>query len=302
MKRAARGLTVAGAMTTTQAITSPRKRLLADLDAEEQRFDVAGAGTVVLESGQGAPLVLLHGGIECGGAVWAPVMPALAETHRVVVPDLPGLGESEPAESLDAATFEEWLQALLAMMCGEPPVLVAHSLTGALAARLAARNGGLFRRLVIYASPGVGAYRVPLDLRIVAMRFGLRPTEANAERFERFAFFDLDLARRRDPEWFAAFSEYSRLRAAVPHVKRAMAQLLKAGTKQVPDSELRRIEAPATLLWGRQDRFVPLALGEAAAARLGWPLHVIDRAGHVPHIERRDAWLDALQTKPRSTP
>ncbi len=288
-------------MTTTQAITSPRKRLLAGLDVEERRFDVAGVGTVVLQSGQGASLVLLHGGIECGGAVWAPVLSALAEDHRVIVPDLPGLGESEPAERLDAAAFEEWLQALLAVMCDEPPVLVAHSLIGGLAVRFAARKGRLLRRLVIYASPGVGAYRLPLGLRIAAMRFGLRPTEANAERFERFAFFDLDLARRRDPGWFTAFSEYSRLRAAVPHVKRAMAQLLKAGTKQVPDSELRRLEAPATLLWGRHDRFVPLALGEAAAARLGWPLHVIDRAGHVPHIEQCEAWLDALQTKRRST-
>ncbi len=301
MKRAAGARTVAGAMTTTQAITSPRSRLLAGLDADERRFDAAGVGTVVLESGQGPPLVLLHGGIECGGAVWAPAIPALAATHRVVVPDLPGLGESEPAERLDASNFERWLQALLAATCDEPPVVVAHSLTGGLAARFAARNGARLRGLVIYASPAVGPYRVPLGLRVVALRFGLRPTKANAERFERFAFLDLDVARRRDPEWFAAFSEYSRLRAAVPHVKRAMAQLLKAGTKQVPDSELRRIEAPAALLWGRHDRFVPLALGEAAATRLNWPLRVIDRAGHVPHIEQREAWLDALQTQRRST-
>ena len=81
-----------------------------------------------------------------------------------------------------------------------------------------------------------------------------------------------------------------------------MAQLLKAGTKQIPDSELRRIEAPAALLWGRHDRFVPPGLGEAAATRLNWPLRVIDRAGHVPHIEQREAWLDALQTQRRSTP
>jgi hypothetical protein len=39
---------------------------------------------------------------------------------------------------------------------------------------------------------------------------------------------------------------------------------------------------------------VPLGLAEAASARLGWPLHVIDDAGHVPHIERRDALLAVL--------
>lgn len=272
-----------------------RARLLGGLPVTERRLAVAGVSTVVLEGGHGSPLILLHGGIECGGAVWAPVVTALTESYRVVVPDLPGLGESEPVGRLDAAAFDDWLLALLRLTCQERRALVAHSLTGGLAARFAARHGDLLRRLVIYAAPGVGPYRMPLGLRVVAMRFGLRPTEANAERFERFAFFDLDLARRRDPEWFAAFSEYSRLRAAVAPVKRAMAQLLKAGTKQVPDTELRRIEVPTALLWARHDRFVPLGLGQAASSRLGWPLHLIDDAGHVPHVEQPDVFLQALR-------
>lgn len=272
-----------------------RARLLGGLPVTERRLAVAGVSTVVLEGGHGSPLILLHGGIECGGAVWAPVVTALTESHRVVVPDLPGLGESEPVGRLDAAAFDDWLLALLRLTCQERPALVAHSLTGGLAARFAARHGDLLRRLVIYAAPGVGPYRMPLGLRVVAMRFGLRPTEANAERFARFAFFDLDLARQRDPEWFVAFSEYSRLRAAVAPVKRAMAQLLKAGAKQVPDTELRRIEVPTALLWARHDRFVPLGLGQAASSRLGWPLHLIDDAGHVPHVEQPDVFLQALR-------
>ena len=165
MNSAAGGLTVAGAMTATQAITNLRRRLLAGLDVEERRPDLAGRSTVVLERGDGPPLVLLHGGIECGGAVWAPVVSALAECHRVVVPDLPGLGESEPAERMDGSTFDGWLQELLALTCEEQPVVVAHSLTGGLAAGFAARHGGLVRGPRIYASPGIGPYRMPLRLR-----------------------------------------------------------------------------------------------------------------------------------------
>lgn len=149
---------------------------------------------------------------------------------------------------------------------------------------------------MIYAAPGIGPYRIPLGLRVVAMRFGLRPTERNAERFDRFAFFDFDGARRRDPAWFEAFSAYTRQRAAVPQVKRTMGRLLKAGAKQVPDSDLRSIEVPTSLIWGRQDRFVPLALAEAASSRLAWPLQSIEHAGHVPHIERPRAFLHALET------
>jgi pimeloyl-ACP methyl ester carboxylesterase len=272
----------------------PRARLLAEAPVTERRVEVAGVSTAVLEGGDGPPVVLLHGGIECGGAYWAPVVPRLAEHHRLVIPDVPGLGESEPVDRLDADTFADWFTALLRLTCEEKPTLIAHSLLGSLAARLAAGHGELLRRLLIYAAPGIGPYRMPLGLMVVAIRFGLRPTERNSERFDRWAFFDLDHTRRQDPEWFDAFSAYTMARARLPHVKRAMGQLLKTGKKRVPDDDLRRIEIPTGLLWGRHDRFISLGLGEAASTRLGWPLHVIEDTGHAPHIERPDAFLEAL--------
>ena len=171
-------------------------------------------------------------------------------------------------------------------------MLVAHSLGGSLAARFATEHGALLERLVIYGAPGVGRYRMPLGLRVTAIRFALRPTERNAERFDRWAFFDFDRVRGQDPEWFAAFSADSMARARVGHIKRAMRDLIKTGTALV--SGLERVAVPASLLWGRHDRFVPLSLAEAAAGRLGWPLHVIEDAGHVPHIEQSDAFLEAL--------
>ncbi|MGH2946147.1 MAG: alpha/beta fold hydrolase [Solirubrobacteraceae bacterium] len=268
--------------------------MLAGIPVTERRLQLAGVSTAVLEGGDGRPLVLLQGGIECGGVYWAPVISRLAESHRVIVPDVPGLGESEPVARLDAATFADWFAELLRETCRESPTVIAHSLDGSLAARFAATHGELLRRLVIYAAPGIGPYRMPLGLRVAAVRFGLRPTERNAERFDRFAFFDFDGSRRRDPAWFEAFSAYTRLRAVVPHVKRTMRQLIATGTKQVPDTELRRIAVPTALLWGRHDRFVPLGLAEGASARLGWPLYVIDDAGHAPHIEQADAFVDGL--------
>ena len=135
----------------------------------------------------------------------------------------------------------------------------------------------------------------PLGLRIVAIRFALRPSEGNAERFDRWAFADYDRARQQNGEWLAAFSEYTRYRAMVSHVKRTMRQLIGSCTKQVPDDELRRIDIPTALLWGRHDRFVPAALGRDASARLGWPLQVLEDSGHVPHIEQPEAFLHALR-------
>ncbi len=57
---------------------------------------------------------------------------------------------------------------------------------------------------------------------------------------------------------------------------------------------LARIDVPTTLLWGRHDRMVPLAIGETAATRHGWPLHIIDAAAHAPHIEQPDAFVETL--------
>lgn len=89
-----------------------RRRLLAGIPVTERRFDLAGVSTVVLEGGIGPPMVLLHGGIETGGVYWAPVMSRLAESYRLVVPDVPGLGESEPVARLDEEVFAEWCAAL----------------------------------------------------------------------------------------------------------------------------------------------------------------------------------------------
>lgn len=272
-----------------------RERMLLGHPVTERRLRVAGALTTVLEGGDGPSLVLLHGGIECGGPVWAPVISRLAETHRLTVPDLPGLGQSEPVALLDAAAFDEWFAALIRETCPEEPTLVAHSLVGSLAARFGAEHGSLLRRLVICAAPGIGPYRMPLRLRVVATRFALRPSERNAERFDRFALRDLDRTRENDPGWFEAFTAYTLSRAAVPSVKRAMHQLLKAGTKQIADAELRHIAIPTTLVWGRCDRMVPVSLAEGASARFGWTLQVIEGVAHVPQVEQPEAFVKALR-------
>ena len=280
---------------------SARARMLAGVPAAERMLRAGGVRTAILEAGDGPPLVLLHGGIECGGPVWAPVIRSLAERSRVIVPDLPGFGESDPVDDLFDA-FGDWFRDLVSQTCSQPPALVAHSLGGSLAAGLGARHGALLRRLVLYGPPALGPYRLPLGLRLVAMRFALRPTPKNSERFERWAFRDYDAVRARDGEWLDAFSAEGRTRARDPRIRTAMRRLIAGGIKRVPDAELREIPVPTELIWGRNDRFVPLALAEGASSRLGWPLHVVDETGHVPHIERPGAFERMLVTALGSSP
>jgi pimeloyl-ACP methyl ester carboxylesterase len=91
---------------TTEGLEAEaRERVLAGLPVSHRRLDAAGVSTALLEGGAGSPLVLLHGGIECGGAYWAPVITRLVENHCVIGPDAPGLGGSEPIAGLDDETF-----------------------------------------------------------------------------------------------------------------------------------------------------------------------------------------------------
>lgn len=286
--------TAAAQVTRPLGERAMRQRLLAGLPVEERRVVVDGVDTCVLEGGDGSPVVLLHGGIECGGVYWAPVVEALARRHRLVVPDVPGLGASAPVPRLRQEVFESWLAELIQLSCEEPPLLVAHSLLGSLSARYAVRHGGLLRELVVYAAPGVGPYRMPVGLRAAAIRFALRPTEANAQRLQRWAIDDYDRVRLARGDWFEAFTGYLRSRAGVPHVERTMRQVVGVGTRRIDPGVLRAVRVPTALVWGRQDRFVPLRLALDAAAATGWGLRVVDGAGHVPHIERPEAFVDAL--------
>lgn len=271
-----------------------RDRMLTGLPVTHRMLDIDGVATSVLEAGSGPPLVLLHGGIECGGIMWAPVLAQLAERHRVVVPDLPGLGESAPVPRLDVDTFTHWFTSFLDLTRLDRPALVAHSLVGSLAARFATRHSRLVSRLVVYGAPAVGAYRMPMRLRYVAIRFAIRPTERNAERFDRFALLDLDTTRQLDPGWHEAFEAYTRARAVERHAKKAMNQLVSSQTKAIDHAELARIDTPTALLWGRHDRMVPLSVAEEASARHGWTLHVVDHAAHAPHIEQPEEFVRTL--------
>ena len=128
-----------------------------------------------------------------------------------------GSANPRPSTALDPARFGEWLEELIRVTCREEPAVVAHSLIGNLGARFAAAQGERLRRLVIYAAPGIGPYRMPIGLRAVAIRFAIRPrTAANMERFERFAFHDNDGTRDRHGSWFEAFSDYTALARCRP--------------------------------------------------------------------------------------
>jgi pimeloyl-ACP methyl ester carboxylesterase len=281
-------------MTMQHSHKTVREQLLEGLPLNQRHRELAGITTSVLEGGDGPPLVLLHGGIQAGGIIWWRVLPRLVSTHRVVVPDLPGLGESAPTAHLDARTVAAWLDSLIEVSCEEPPILVAHSTPGALAARFAVEHGDRLRRLVLVDAAGLAPFRPSPGLLVALLRSVMRPTIGSLEGLMGRVMHDLDRVRQQEGERWQALASYTVSRAARPSAKQAMRQVARSGTKAIPRDQLRGIAVPTALLWGSHDRLLPLPIAQAASATLGWSLHVVDDAGHLPHVEQPNAFLNAL--------
>ena len=67
-------------------------------------------------------------------------------------------------------------------------------------------------------------------------------------------------------------------------------------SKTIPKEQLAGIRVPVSMIWGMGDRLMRFKVAERVSTRLGWPLVPIDDCGHGPHIERPDAFLEALDT------
>lgn len=241
-----------------------RERLLEGLPVTERRLDLAGVSTSLLEGGNGPPIVLLHG--QGGFAeMWGRVIPHLAGSHRVVAPDLPGLGRSEVrAGTLDAPRVVAWL-------------------------------GDRLRRMVLVDSGSLGRFRPAAGVLVALVRYMRHPSAATYDRFFRQVFFDPGRVRAEMGERWEALRAYHIDRTTQPGVRAANRQLLRRiGVRRIPPDQLQKIGVPVALIWGRNDRIMRFKIAERASARFGWPLYPIDDCGHVPIAERPDAFLDAL--------
>jgi len=272
-----------------------RRRVLAGAPVVERRVDLAGVSTAVLEGGDGPPVVLLHGQGGWSG-MWLPVIGDLITTHRVVAADLPGLGASEmPDGPPDAARVLAWLGELIQRTCPAPPALVGASLGASIAARFAVAHPDRLSRLVLADAGSLGRFRPAPGVLVTMARFIARPNERTQQAVLRQVAVDPARVKAMMGERWEASQAYMLDRARTPSVRAANRRMLRElGTKAIAPEELARIAVPTTLIWGRYDRVMRLRIAERASARYGWPLHVIEDAGHFA-VEQPEAFRRALR-------
>ena len=275
---------------------SARQRLLAGLPLRERRVDVAGVSTLVLEGGEGSPVVLLHGP-GAHALAWMRVIPGLVGRYRVIVPDFPAHGESAPLDGeLDVSRMMTWLAELVERTCARPPALVGHLTGGSIAARFAAEQPQKVGKLVLVNSMGLAELAPMPAFGMAISRFFTEPSHPSHEQLWQHCAHDLEGLKRQMAEIWNDFEEYNIEVASASALGASVPKLLELFARNpLEPALLERITAPVTLVWGRHDRATPLAVAEAASKRYHWPLRIIEGANDDPPVEQPEALVLVLR-------
>lgn len=279
----------------TTATAGTREQLLAGIPARERRLELAGITTPVLDGGTGSPMVLLHGPGE-HAAKWMEVFPKLVASHRVIAPDLPGHGESVvTGGALTSERVLQWLDELIDRTCSSPPVLVGQVVGGAIAMRHVIGQGRPVSRLVLVDTLGLAPFQPAPEFAGALHAFLAEQNDRTFTDLWRQCAFDLDALRERMGGLWPAFASYTLERARSPEVQAAQQALLEQfGFAPISPDAVARIAVPTSLVWGRHDLATSLAVAEAASARYGWPLYVIENAGDDPGLEQPERFVEAV--------
>ena len=261
------------------AATAPAAAETAPEGPAPREIDAAGRRLRCLELGEGGvPVLMVHG---FGGDLntWMFTQPALAEGRRTIAFDLPGHGGStKEVGAGDPEAMADAVDAARAALGIGRAHLVGHSLGGAVAALAALRHPEETASLTLIASAGLGA-EVNSGFIDGFIRAGRR---REAVEVLGQLVRDPALVSRAMVEEVLRYKRLDGVTAALTTIAGAWF----GGGRQLLDlrPRLAGLTMPVQLLWGRDDRIIPVAHAEALAARFA--TQILDGTGHLPHLER----------------
>jgi pimeloyl-ACP methyl ester carboxylesterase len=226
-----------------------------------------GDGTIFGEPyGRGeVRIVWLHGWARRGKDFTAAATDLALRGVASVALDLPGFGASPvPAEAGGARHYADLVMPALEEIGAGPFVLVGHSFGGTVACVVAARHPELVRSLVLTGAPLLrtpSSRRSPATYRLV--RWLHARGLVGATRME------------------AARQKYGS--RDYRNAEGVMRDVLVASVNESYEEELDRLKVPVTLLWGDEDREVPLEVATRASTRLG-VTHTLQSLPGVGHL------------------
>lgn len=228
-----------------------------DIEVDGRRWRYYAAGD------PDSPLVLMVHGFRSSARFFRPTMLSLSDRWRVVAPDLPGHGDSEPWDP-EEDVVEQWvlLEGFLDRMGMEEMAIIGSSRGGAVALQLAAHRPDMVSRLILIATPTKPFKVGTLDiLEMVVNREALTD----------------DLLREMGRTMMASRGYETARRRAVE------ADTLERDLRPI----MGKVRAPALVVWGAEDRTIPVEMGlELLSGISDSRMRLIGGAGHVPMLDK----------------
>jgi pimeloyl-ACP methyl ester carboxylesterase len=253
-----------------------------------------GSGTTrIIEAGEGPAVLFVHG-LGARADRWLTTVERIGpQGYRAVAFDLPGHGfaSKEPEAPADVPALSAYLLALMDRLEIERATLVGTSLGAHIVAHAATRAPERIPALALVGALGV----TPIareTAETINRNVRVRERELFAGKLN-FVIHDPTMVTPKmvEEEWrmntapgtieaFSRLGEYLVNGIAADYVAERLAALY-------PPEKL-------LLIWGAEDRAVPVAVGEACSAALGAPLIKVPAANHVPYWEQPAAFDAAL--------
>lgn len=244
-------------------------------------------------TGQGEPLVLVHGGWSDHGN-WQPVAPGLAESFRVVTYDRRGHGQSERPGEGSLRDQEDDLAALIEGLDCAPAHVVGTSFGGSIAIGLATRRPELLRSVTVHEPPLMslvaGERRLePLMAEVQGSVESVLARVATGDRAGAARQFVEEVAL--GPGGWDLLPEP--LRATM--IDTAPSFAAEQGDPEwayVDPAELSRLRCPVLLMQGDQSPpWFPVIVGKLAEGVDGAEVHTYRGGGHAPHLTHPNDYL-----------
>ena len=242
-------------------------------------------------AGSGPVLVLIHG-ITSSSRTWEKVLPALAEHHTVLAPDLLGHGESaKPRGDYSLGAYASGVRDLMVALGLTPATVVGHSLGGGIAMQLAYQFPERIERLALVSSGGLGR-EVNLILRAATLPGSeyvlpllCAPVLRDAVRTLGRAAGVVGLKPGADLQGILeGFGSLAAVDARRAFLQTARSIMDVTGQRVSAQDRLYLAAGmPTLIVWGENDPMIPVAHGRAAHAEMpGSRLEVFPDAGHFP--------------------
>lgn len=256
----------------------------------------AGIQTRVLDAGHGSKTAVFVHGVGARADRWIKCLESLPDGVRGVAIDLPGHGFATkgvgPAYSVPA--FADFLHEILETLGITRPVGVGTSLGAHVVATLEVERPGTFSRLVLVGATGI----VPLGQETRTKIADHLTDRSRAGVVEKLRWVVVDPNLVTD-DWVEEEFRVNNSYGAAESFEALAAYFESSIDDDVVGHRLRlMVEANQTavsLVWGAQDRSVPIEIGKAASKVLGdLPLLTIEDAAHAPYFEQPERFLDVL--------